>query len=267
MSLTDYHEQFAAVYDTFYSERDVEADTQYTVDLLGLRDRPRGEAHVLDFGCGTGSHVLELARLGIEATGFDTSPAMIRLAGDKRAAPGSAAIRFETGAFAEFCGTLAPGSLDGAISIFYVLNCLDSAASMLAHLKLIRSKLAVGARFLMDVWNGAAVFANNPQSSVKHFPLNGQSQREVVRVTVPELDRLNQRCMLRYHVLSLDRGKGGNVVEFESVHVLRFLTPLQYRHLLELAGLTLLDEFSKGNPGEPITESDWYISYLARRDA
>ena len=161
------------------------------------------------------------------------------------------------------CNRLAPESLDGVVSIFYVLNCLDSAADMLAHLRLMHARMKPGARLLLDVWNGAAVFAHDPESSVRHYPLDGSRDREVVKLTVPKLNRLRQECTLRYQILSLDRTGSGHMREFHSTHVLRFLTPLQYRHMLQIAGLDLLDEFVKGQPGVPISEKDWYISYVA----
>ena len=102
--LTDYHEQFAAVYDTFYADRDVDADTRFAVGLLGLADRSRGSVHVLDFGCGTGAHVLALARMGIEATGFDTSNAMIELAKTKPIQADSASVHLHSGSFTR-CAT------------------------------------------------------------------------------------------------------------------------------------------------------------------
>jgi hypothetical protein len=42
---------------------------------------------------------------------------------------------------------------------------------------------------------------------------------------------------------------------------------VQYRHLFELAGLEIVDEFPKARLKTPVTEHDWYISYLVRRSA
>jgi len=272
MPLADYHEQFAAVYDTLYMDRDVTGDTRLAADLLGLLHRRQRGAHVLDFGCGSGLHVLAFAELGFRVTGFDTSPAMIARARAKQPAPGSAPVRFKTGAFSELCARMNGSCFDGAVSIFCVLNCMESPGQMLSHLRLIRDRLAVGARFLVEVWNGTAVFAEDPRPSVRHFQRAtalrspDEPSREIIRITTPRLDRVNQCCTLHYRVVSLSRNCENGISEFESVHKIRFLTPVQYRHLFELAGLTILDEFPGGRPGVPIGERDWYISYLVRRD-
>lgn len=263
MTQIDYHEQFAAVYDTFYADRDIAGDCRFTAELLGLSNGRLKSARVLDFGCGTGSHVLTFAGQGIAATGFDVSFSMIAEARSKRPDATAAPVRFESGSFSEFCDRINGDRFDGAASFFNVLNCIESPAAMLTHLTMLRRSLADGACFLADVWNGAAVFVDEPRPGVRHFQSAECDSAEIVRITVPTLDRINQRCTLRYRVLTLDRASG-RFTEFESVHELHFLTPVQYRHLFELAGFTIVDEFPKGRPGEPVTARDWYISYLVR---
>lgn len=266
MSIADYHEDFAALYDTFYRARDVASEARSAATLIGLTDTRAVGARVLDFGCGTGSHVLCLAQSGIAATGFDPSPAMIARARSKRPPPDSAPVRFETGEFSDFCRLLGGARFDGAVSFFNVLNCMDSPEAMLSHLRLLRERLADGAKLFIEVWNGAAVFADEPRPDVRHHCLEDRPTCELVRITVPDLDRIRQTCTLRYRILTLDRATAG-FTEFESVHTLRFLTPVHYRHLFELAEFAIVDEFPHGNPGKPITEHDWYISYIVRRDS
>jgi SAM-dependent methyltransferase len=260
---TDYHERFAAVYDAFYATRDSVGECRLAAELLGLSNGRAQRSRVLDFGCGTGSHVLSFAGAGLEAVGFDVSPAMIAKARAKKPEATSAPVRFESGDFSAFCARTNGVRFDGATSFFNVLNCMTSPAAMLADLALLRRSLGDGAALLADVWNGAAVFADEPRPDVRHFRSKENDAAEIVRITVPELDRVNQRCRLRYRVLTLDR-RTGRFDEFESLHNLHFLTPVQYRHLFELAGFDIADEFPKGRPGEPVTAGDWYISYLVR---
>lgn len=259
----DYHEQFAAVYDTFYGNRDIAGECRFAAELLDLSNGRATSGRVLDFGCGTGSHVLTFAREGIAATGFDVSSAMIAEARAKRPEAASAAVRFEAGSFSDFCARTNGNRFAGAASFFNVLNCMESPAAMLEDLTRLRRCLCPGGCFLADAWNGAAVFMDEPHPDVRHFKRDANDSSEIVRITVPTLDRVNQRCSLRYRVLTLDR-ESGRFAEFESVHRLLFLTPVQYRHLFELAGFAIVDEFPKGRLGEPVSAQDWYISYLVR---
>lgn len=263
----DYHEQFAATYDTFYRQRDVEGEVAFATEQLGLSNGRTGDARLLDFGCGTGSHVLAFARRGITATGFDISDAMIAQATAKSAGQSDtrARVDFAAGELRAFCAALGDERFDGAVSFFNVLNCIPTPSAMVDDLSLIRDLLAPQARFLIDVWNGAAVFVDEPRPDVRHYPDEHDPDVEMIRITLPQIDRVEQCCTLRYRVLMLNR-RDGRFSEFESVHSLRFLTPAQYRHLFELSGLSIRDEFPKGRPGVRITAGDWYISYLLQRD-
>ncbi len=266
MPVTDYHEAFAAVYDVFYAARDIGGEVRLSAELLGLADGTNGTRHVLDFGCGTGAHVLAFAARNIRATGFDRSEAMITAARAKPRPEAMAEVCFEAGSLRAFCNRSNGRRFDGAVSFFNVLNCIETPGEMVSQLCLIRSQLAPGAALLVDVWNGAAVFVDQPRPDIRHYDHPTEPDCELVRITLPRLDRINQCCTLHYRVLTLNRGTGG-FTEFESIHQLRFLTPVQYRHVFELAGLSIADEFPKGKPGTPVTEGDWYMSYLLHHDA
>ncbi len=267
MPVTDYHEAFAALYDTMYADRDFLADARYAAGLLDIAPGSDPHAHVLDIGCGCGSHVLALATLGVAATGVDRSEAMIAEARSKPIAADSARVRFEAAPFDRFCASLNGHRFDAAISIFQVFNCMNSAAEMLNHLRLLRGRLKTGGRFLIDLWNGAAVFCDDPRSEFRRYECHSNDTMEIIRTTVPTVDRINQKCTLQYRILTIDRTEQRIHSDFESVHELMFLTPVQYRHLFALAGLRVLDEFRRGHPQTPITERDWYISYLLEAGA
>lgn len=262
MPITDYHEDFAALYDTMYADRDFLEDARYAARLLDIEPGPEAKAHVLDFGCGAGSHVIAFGALGVRATGVDRSEAMIAQARSKPVTEQSAQVQFEAARFDQFCSRLNGHRFDGAVSIFQVFNCMKSAEEMLDHLRLLCGRLRAGGRFLIDLWNGAAVFCEDPRPELRRYACGGDEAAEIVRTTVPTVDRINQTCCLRYRIMQIDREGQRIRSDFESCHELFFLTPVQYRHLFALAGLNILDEFRRGHPGSAITERDWYISYL-----
>ena len=260
--MIDYHQDFASVYDTMYRTRDICGEVEQAIDLLHLGEQGGGEC-LLDFGCGTGSHVLAFAERGIATTGFDVSEAMVGQARCKPVDRKSAAVTFVAGDFERLCQSWNGERFTAVSSFFNVLNCCPTPATMLFQLKLIRSRMAPGAMGLLELWNGAAVFSDQPHPSVRHYCVGDGSDCEITRITEPKLDRINQVCTLAYRILTLDKA-AGTYSEFESVHRLRFLTPVQYRHMFELAELEIVDECPKGAPGKPITDHDWYICYIVR---
>ena len=60
--------------------------------------REYGLNKVLDAGCGTGFHSILLARLGLDVTGIDSSPDMLKRAGEN-AASHKVRVRFQQATF------------------------------------------------------------------------------------------------------------------------------------------------------------------------
>lgn len=75
------YEGLSKIYDFMMSGVDYEAWADY---VLGAARRFGCEPQrVLDLACGTGSTTLPLAKRGVDATGLDLAPAMLRIAGKK----------------------------------------------------------------------------------------------------------------------------------------------------------------------------------------
>ncbi len=72
----DLADHLGAAYDRYAHTKGTVQEIEHIVDVLGLRPGDR----VLDVGCGTGRHALELARRGIEVLGIDISQRFIDLA-------------------------------------------------------------------------------------------------------------------------------------------------------------------------------------------
>ncbi|MDR4988964.1 MAG: class I SAM-dependent methyltransferase [Bacteroidales bacterium] len=76
---------------------DSESFTRGTVgecDFIEQEIKSKKSCRILDVGCGTGRHAIELARRGYDITGVDLSPSQIRRAREKAQVAGLA-IRFE----------------------------------------------------------------------------------------------------------------------------------------------------------------------------
>jgi 2-polyprenyl-3-methyl-5-hydroxy-6-metoxy-1,4-benzoquinol methylase len=88
-----WYEKLFANYARTYDE---EGFTQGTVQEVGFIERVIGrnkQARILDVGCGTGRHSIELARRGYHVTGIDLSPAQLKQAREKAMAAGLS-VRF-----------------------------------------------------------------------------------------------------------------------------------------------------------------------------
>ena len=82
---------YEALFANFGKTYDKESFTQGTVGEVDFVERELGadrSKRILDIGCGTGRHAIELAKRGYRVTGFDLSEGQLRLAREKAAAAG-----------------------------------------------------------------------------------------------------------------------------------------------------------------------------------
>jgi SAM-dependent methyltransferase len=86
----DLADHLGAAYDRYAHTKGTVQEVDHVVDALTLRPGDR----VLDVGCGTGRHALELARRGIGVHGIDISHRFIEIARSRAAAsqPGSSSL-------------------------------------------------------------------------------------------------------------------------------------------------------------------------------
>lgn len=82
---------YALYYNAFYQDKDYAAEAGQ-VDML-LKKYGKSVRTVMNFGCGTGRHDMELSRLGYECSGIDMSSLMIDIA-KKNTGYGQAEINF-----------------------------------------------------------------------------------------------------------------------------------------------------------------------------
>ncbi|MEZ3472105.1 MAG: class I SAM-dependent methyltransferase [Lachnospiraceae bacterium] len=69
---------YAYYYNTFYQDIDYRTEAGQ-FDILLKKYGDRNIKTILNFGCGTGKHDIELSRLRYECSGIDMSPAMIEI--------------------------------------------------------------------------------------------------------------------------------------------------------------------------------------------
>ena len=134
----------AAVID--YSER--------AFETLLERGTPDGwpRVSVLDFGCGTGTLSMRLARAGAQVTSLDTSPAMIAALNDKVA---DLAVTGITTLCAPLDAAIEAGQLTGAFDLIVASSVLAFVDDATAVLRSLRGVLAQGGRIVHWDWQQA----------------------------------------------------------------------------------------------------------------
>ncbi len=109
---------------------------------------PAGAKRILDIGCGSGRHVLELAKRGYEMTGIDARPEMIEFV---QAQANAAGMRV-TASVDDLRHLALRGVFDAAYCFMDTFRFLLTNQDIIAHLRAVAKLLAPGGLYLIDFW-------------------------------------------------------------------------------------------------------------------
>jgi 2-polyprenyl-3-methyl-5-hydroxy-6-metoxy-1,4-benzoquinol methylase len=221
---------YEALFANFGKSYDKECFTQGTVGEVDFVERELGadrSKRILDIGCGTGRHDIELAKRGYHVTGFDLSEGQLRLAREKATAAG-VVVEFqrrdatqphfnqEFDAAIMFC--------EGAFPL------METDAKNYAILTHAAAALRPGGKLLMTTLNALFPLFH----SVKEFLDAGGSGTAMDKLTF-DLMTFRDHAELTF---ADDAGQSQTIKTNE-----RYYTPSEMRWLLQTAGFATVDVF------------------------
>lgn len=248
---------YANVYDALYADKDYAAEAARVVERLRAG---APEAHrLLELGCGTGLHAIELARAGYSITGVDLSETMLARAAQRLQALDAELkrrLRFMQGD-ARNCRL--NERFDAALSLFHVLSYQTADEDMAAMLATAAAHLRAGGLFVFDFWYGPAVLAQRPEARVKRAAAGGT---EILRHAEPTM-RESENCVeVRYRVQILEQGAPAR--ELEETHRMRYFFMREIEAALDRAGLQCLSADDLDS-GAALSDRTWSACVTARK--
>jgi 2-polyprenyl-3-methyl-5-hydroxy-6-metoxy-1,4-benzoquinol methylase len=246
----DESNKFAEYYDKMTGHKDyvLECDRIEKVIRSHLKSRPD---KVLDAGCGTGSHAIELAKRGYTVYGFDVAEAMIEQAIKKDK---EKIVRFAKGDIKDYRGR----GFDVITALFNVVNYLPDYREFAGFLKDVHDSLDPKGIFIFDSWNALAVAKEKPTTKLRIFDIK---EGRIFRYAEPKTDMLKQQTSITYNCLVIKKGMLAD--EFTSTHVMKFYTPQQTLNALKDAGFETLKTCAGLEHDKEAGETDWIITYVA----
>jgi SAM-dependent methyltransferase len=255
-------QKYACYYDSLYSEKDYEGETDFVLHLLHKHGSLELKS-LLDVGCGTGGHMIHFAQAGLNVTGLDVSEAMVRIAQEKisrlsreRTEPWKYRPAAVLGDIRSFKNA---HRYEAAVAMFAVVGYLTHNVDLVAALTNIRSCLALGACFVFDVWFGPAVYSQKPETRIKEL---FQGDSRTIRLAVPEIDHLRNVVSVNYMILQMRNDQV--VSEIKETHEMRFFFIPELESFLGLADFKLIDVCPFMVEGRVPTTADWNISVVAK---
>ena len=247
---------YASQYDLVYAGKDYSGECDL-VEAAVTRSATTPVRRILDIGCGTGSHAIELARRGYEVTGVDLSQSMLDQAAEK-SSPLSIAERPTW-----LCGDIRDvdtgETFDLAVMMFAVIGYLTATEDVLQALRNVRRQLEPGALFVCDFWYGPAVLSVQPSDRIRVLTTD---TGRVVRTasTVMDVPTHTAEVTVSLMVLEGDR----LVADVGETHILRYFFPKEFELMLSLAGFELCSMSGFPSLELPVTNDHWNALVVAR---
>lgn len=244
---------YAYYYNAFYQDKDYKAEAMQ-IDTL-LRKYGKEVSTLINFGCGTGRHDLELAKLGYQCEGVDISPLMIELA-KENVKQNKLDIDFAVADIRKFSSEK---QYDAVISLFHVMSYQNKNSDIAAAFNCARGALEKGGLFLFDVWYGPGVLSDKPMVRVKEIE---DEANRLIRIARPIMHDKTNVVDVCYEVLVIDK-KTGKTKIINETHNMRYFFRPEIEFLLKEARFELIDNLDCRTLGETDYTS-WTSYFIAK---
>ncbi|WP_301092803.1 class I SAM-dependent DNA methyltransferase [Thomasclavelia cocleata] len=246
-------QDYAYYYNAFYQDKDYAEECNQVALLLkryGINIKK-----IINYGCGTGRHDVELAKLGYQCTGIDMSPLMINIA-EENSKNEKVVIDFTV---ADICRYVPKQKFDAVISLFHVMSYQNSNDDILAAFQSARKALDTGGIFLFDVWYGPGVLSDKPVVRVKEI----QTEKyKLIRIARPIMHDKTNVVDVCYEVLIIEK-KSNETKVINEMHCMRYFFRPELEFYLKKSGFELIDNVDCTTLAETGYES-WTSYFVAR---
>lgn len=219
--------RFARYYDEIYHEiLDYKADCDYLETLFRQRLHRRPES-ILDLGCGTGNHAIELARRGYEVVGLDKSVSQLAVARQKVSGRGLP-VKFIHGDMVKF---RLRRRFDAVICMFGGFGYMLSDRDLRSHFASVREHLPTDGVYVFEFWQESAVVPGHQSWLARDRP------HRLLRLDQASFDRAKHRLTIDFQFYVF-RGKQ-LADRFSEAHTVRVYALPEMRKLLLRSGFEL----------------------------
>jgi SAM-dependent methyltransferase len=247
---------YANQYDQLYEEKNYLGECDL-VEAAVRRYAGNAPTTLIDIGCGTGTHAIELARRGYKVTGVDLSQSMI----DQAAQKSSSLTSTERPTW--ICGDArdfdTQTMFDLGIMMFAVVGYLTTNDEVIRGLRNIRRQLKLGALFICDFWYGPSVLTVRPSDRVRVHNTPGGGQ--VIRSASTTLDVASHIADVTFKLWAIE---GDRLIgQTRETHHMRYFFPQEFALMLSVAGFKLHSLSAFPSLEKPLGDDSWNACVVA----
>lgn len=246
-------QDYAYYYNAFYKDKDYAKEARQIDEIL--KKYGKNIHSVINYGCGTGKHDIELSRIGYSCTGIDLSETMIAIA-KQNSKKEEKKIDFSVADIRKF---EPEKKYDAVISLFHVMSYQNSNEDIRAAFQSARKALERDKVFLFDLWYGPGVLTDPPVVRVKEVE---DDQYRLIRIARPVMYDERNIVDVNYEVLIID--KRTNITKtIKEVHSMRYFFRPELEILLQQAGFELMANIDC-NTLEETDYNSWTSYFIAK---
>jgi len=250
-------EGYAESYDVLYQEKDYEAECDF-LETAFRRFSQSPVRGVLDLGCGTGGHLLPLAKRGYAPlAGVDRSETMLKAARRKTEDLGASVdLRHDDIRSVRF-----GKQFDAVICMFAVMCYQTTNPDVEATVQTARAHLEIGGVFVFDGWFGPGLLTDPPVPRLKRVKY--ATDEEIIRLACPsDVDVVRHTVDVNYTLMRLKEDRLLETVE--ETHTMRFFFAQEIKYLLEKNGFELAHVCPFMEIDRPLGSRDWQMAVFGR---
>jgi SAM-dependent methyltransferase len=220
---------------------------------------PHAPRRILDLGCGTGRHAVQMAQTGISVTGVDRSADMVAIANSRKKSSlqdVGERLDFRVG---DICSINFNCRYDAVTSLFHVMSYLIDDPDIIAAFQIVGRHLHKGGAFLFDWWYGPAVLKDPPQPRIITTQIGNST---IQRKTIPEWEPERNVVRVNYDIEIRNIANGETIGEREQ-HVVRYFFPDEIQKGLEGCGFEVV-HIGEWMTGKRPTDNTFSVYALAK---
>ena len=243
---------YARYYNLLYRDKDYAGETAFVLEIMKKHGCiPRT---LLDLGCGTGRHAVEMAKHGIHAAGVDMSENMLGMgqASISRLDPAECSVPLPELLQGDARTVRLGKQFDAVVSLFHVMSYQNTEEDALAVMETARSHLKPDGLFFFDFWHGPGVLRDVPTRRERVLE---DDVTHIRRVAEPEL-RVNDNVVVVNYTVSIRDLKSDRTTELHESHSMRYWFLPELRFLAKQAGFLVVDAGGWPTEQAPILD-DW----------
>lgn len=227
----DNFNDYAYYYDLIYKNKNYKEEAKQIQCLLKKYGCEKNDADILNMGCGTGKHDLELCKLGYHMSGVDMSYDMIEIA-KKTCELSGENIAFQVADIREY---IPQKQYDAVISMFHVMSYQNKNEDVKKAFGTAAKALGKGGIFIFDAWYGPGVLTDKPTVRVKQVE---DAENVIYRYANPIMHVEDDVVDVCYDILVINK-MTSVTKKISEIHKMRYFFMPEIKLMLEETGFML----------------------------